>query len=185
MYSSKGQWFLIGAVVLVIVLSSLYPYRHVATEKEILIEEPLLIKEKYILSKVLSVNFEENETVLKENLLFASDLLKRNALEKGIEVESFFFCVFNDSRSLLVLSSFQNLSFKICSLQTCVNDVLEAYEFKSYAFSPENFVDVELFTEDGELCTNHTFRTDFCAGIFVLREGRERFVGRTLNLNAC
>ncbi len=184
MYSSKGQWFLIASALLIMVLASVFHYRYGAGKRAGYFDENVVEKESFLLSDFLSENFENNASRLEKILIVANDLAIEESAERGFNISLLLFCVFNRSQTLLAFSSFDGANVSVCS-KSCLNFSLNENQFFTQDFAAENAVTVFIRLSDGEICANHTFRTDFCAGIFVLSDGKNRYVGRTLNLNSC
>lgn len=190
MYSSKGQWFLIAAALIIIILVSIYNFNIKKIQTEILYsferETAILEKLEFLVSKILAESFENNKTMLIKNMILAFDFSTFLAKTYGMEAQVFCLCEYkNQTSNILVMSFFDSpLNYSISS-KTTVSQQISKLEINEHTIEIGNNVSITINLEQSDICAYHKYKTNFCGCIILLIDGKNRFVGKTLNLNWC
>lgn len=189
MYSSKGQWFLIASAIIITMIAALHNINVKKTQSKTFsfdIEKTILEKTEFLTSKILTEKFENDRKLLIKNMISVFDVSNSLAKPKGMEAELFCICEYNNTTSNILVGSFFNsiVNYSISS-QSSISDNISKLEFKDHAISIGNNVTIKLDLGKGNICAYHYYRTNFCACIIFISDEKNRFVGKTLNLNWC
>ena len=190
MYSSKAQWFLIAAAITITMLVAIYNINIKKIQTEAMYsferEKTILEKLEFLVSKILADSFENNRTELIKNIISAFDVSVVLAKVYGMKAEVFCLCEYkNQTSNILVMSFFNSTLDYSISSQNSISGTISKLKINSHNLTIKNNVTIELDLGEGAICAYHYYKTNFCACIILLTDGKNIFVGKTLNLNWC